>query len=40
MLSAFLEPVVINHEETGIEAIRDVGAGGHFFSSDHTLEAL
>ena len=37
MLSAFLEPVVINREETGIDAIKEVGAGGHFFASPHTL---
>ena len=38
MLSAFLAPVVINRDETGIDAIKDVGAGGHFFSTEHTLE--
>ena len=38
MLSAFLEPVVINQEETGIEAMKDVGPGGHFFSTEHTLD--
>lgn len=38
MLSAFLQPVDINREEIGIEAIREVGAGGHFFSAAHTLE--
>ena len=37
MLSAFLQPVIINREEIGIEAIKEVGAGGHFFSSEHTL---
>ncbi len=38
MLAAFLDPVTINRKETGISAIRDVGAGGHFFASEHTLE--
>ena len=37
MLSAFLDPVIINREEIGIDAIKEVGAGGHFFSSEHTL---
>ena len=38
MLSAFLQPITINRKETGIEAIKEVGAGGHFFAADHTLE--
>ena len=37
-LAAFLDPVEIDEASFGIEAIRDVGPGGHFFGTAHTLE--
>ena len=38
MMAEFLRPVAVNNQELAIEAIRDVGPGGHFFSTPHTLE--
>lgn len=38
MMVQFLEPVPINEAELGIEAINEVGPGGHFFGSAHTME--
>ncbi|MEX2296164.1 MAG: trimethylamine methyltransferase family protein, partial [Dongiaceae bacterium] len=38
MMREFLEPPVIDEAELGIEAIREVGPGGHFFGVGHTLE--
>ena len=38
MQAAFLEPVSIDDDSLGIEAIAEVGPGGHFFGSAHTLE--
>ena len=37
MMAEFLRPVQVGTEELGLEAIRDVGPGGHFFSTAHTL---
>jgi trimethylamine--corrinoid protein Co-methyltransferase len=37
-MSAMLEPLKINLEETGLEAMREVGPGGHFFGCGHTME--
>jgi len=37
-MSKLLEPLKINLEETGLEAMREVGPGGHFFGCAHTLE--
>lgn len=37
MMAAYLEPPVINSEELGLAAIAEVGPGGHFFGSSHTL---
>jgi trimethylamine--corrinoid protein Co-methyltransferase len=37
-LSEILRPVVVNDAELGIDAIAEVGPGGHFFASAHTLE--
>ena len=33
-----LEPLKINLEETGLEAMREVGPGGHCFGCAHTME--
>lgn len=37
-LAEFLKPLDIREEEVGFEAIQEVGPGGHFFGSSHTLE--
>lgn len=37
-LSEVLRPVVVDDAELGIDAIAEVGPGGHFFASAHTLE--
>ena len=36
--SALLDPVIVNEEEIGLDAIAEVGAGGHFFGATHTLD--
>ena len=38
MQAAFLQPVNMDAEEFGLDAIAEVGPGGHFFGSAHTLE--
>ena len=38
MMAEFLRPLEITEESLGLEAIRDVGPGGHFFGTPHTLE--
>ncbi len=37
MMAEFLTPSEVTEETLGFEAIRDVGPGGHFFGTDHTL---
>ena len=37
MVSEFLQPLEINEDALGVEAIREVGPGGHFFGAQHTL---
>ena len=37
MMAAFLEPLVVDEDSLGLEAIQDVGPGGHFFGTEHTL---
>jgi trimethylamine--corrinoid protein Co-methyltransferase len=37
-MSKMLEPIKIDLAETGLEAMREVGPGGHFFGCAHTLE--
>jgi trimethylamine--corrinoid protein Co-methyltransferase len=37
-MSALLEPIRIDLEEAGLEAMREVGPGGHFFGCDHTKQ--
>ena len=34
----FMKPIEVNEEEMGIVAIEEVGPGGHFFGSQHTLD--
>ncbi|MDF2097394.1 trimethylamine methyltransferase family protein [Aquibaculum arenosum] len=36
-MAEFLQPLPVNEEELGLEAVRDVGPGGHFFGTAHTL---
>ncbi len=37
MMAAYLDPIAIDQESLAVEAIRDVGAGGHFFGAEHTM---
>lgn len=37
MLSETLQPIEVNERNLGLDAIREVGAGGHFFGAQHTL---
>ena len=36
MLAEFLTPLVVDDDTLALEAIRDVGPGGHFFGTAHT----
>jgi trimethylamine--corrinoid protein Co-methyltransferase len=36
MVAEFLDPLVIDDDALALEAIRDVGPGGHFFGTPHT----
>ncbi|MGD8348006.1 MAG: trimethylamine methyltransferase family protein [Gammaproteobacteria bacterium] len=38
MVAASLEPFEVNRETLALDAIREVGPGGHFFGSQHTME--
>ena len=38
MISEVLQPMVVNEGSLGFEAMVDVGPGGHFFGTAHTLE--
>ena len=38
MQAAFLQPVDMDQDSVGLDAIEEVGPGGHFFGSAHTLE--
>ncbi|MGH2513528.1 MAG: trimethylamine methyltransferase family protein, partial [Candidatus Limnocylindrales bacterium] len=38
MMAEVLVPFAVDQAEIGFEAIRDVGPGGHFFGTAHTLE--
>jgi trimethylamine---corrinoid protein Co-methyltransferase len=37
MVKSFLQPIEINDDALGFEAIKEVGPGGHFFGAQHTL---
>jgi trimethylamine--corrinoid protein Co-methyltransferase len=37
MMREFLNPIRIDEDSIGLEAIREVGPGGHFFGTGHTL---
>jgi trimethylamine--corrinoid protein Co-methyltransferase len=38
MVAASLEPFEVDAETLALDAIREVGPGGHFFGSEHTME--
>ncbi|MEE9415258.1 MAG: trimethylamine methyltransferase family protein [Acidimicrobiales bacterium] len=38
MIAESFTPVLINEEELALDAITEVGPGGHFFGVDHTLQ--
>ena len=38
MQSAFLQPVIVDDDTLALDAIEEVGPGGHFFGAAHTLE--
>jgi trimethylamine--corrinoid protein Co-methyltransferase len=38
MMAELLQPIEVNEETLGLEAIREVGPGGHFFGTPHTLD--
>ncbi len=38
MVAEFLKPLDVSPAALGLDAIRDVGPGGHFFGTPHTLE--
>jgi trimethylamine--corrinoid protein Co-methyltransferase len=38
MVAAFLDPIVVDEDSLALDAIRDVGPGGHFFGTAHTQE--
>ncbi|GAB5471515.1 MAG: trimethylamine methyltransferase family protein [Rhodospirillales bacterium] len=37
-MSEFLQPIEVTENSLGLEAVREVGPGGHFFGAQHTLE--
>jgi trimethylamine---corrinoid protein Co-methyltransferase len=37
MVSEFLQPLDTSEDALGVDAIREVGPGGHFFGAQHTL---
>ena len=36
-MHAMLQPITINREEMGLDAMAEVGPGGHFFGAAHTM---
>ena len=36
MVEAFLDPLVVDEETLALDAMREVGPGGHFFGAEHT----
>jgi trimethylamine--corrinoid protein Co-methyltransferase len=38
MIVAYLEPIVVDEQTMAVDAIGEVGPGGHFFGSPHTIE--
>jgi trimethylamine--corrinoid protein Co-methyltransferase len=38
MVQTYLEPIDFSSDALAMDAIRDVGPGGHFFGTQHTLD--
>ena len=38
MMAAYCDPMVVDTDSLALEAIREVGPGGHFFGTPHTME--
>jgi len=38
MMAAYFQPIAVTEATLALEAIRDVGAGGHFFGAAHTMD--
>ncbi len=38
MMSETLRPIEVNESELALDAIKEVGAGGHFFGTQHTID--
>jgi trimethylamine---corrinoid protein Co-methyltransferase len=38
MMAEYLQPIGVGEHDLALDAIREVGPGGHFFGSPHTLE--
>jgi trimethylamine--corrinoid protein Co-methyltransferase len=38
MMAAYLEPIPVTEATLAVDAIRDVGPGGHFFGAAHTMD--
>ncbi|MDX1711221.1 MAG: trimethylamine methyltransferase family protein [Rhodovibrionaceae bacterium] len=38
MMAETLQPLDVSRESIGVDAVRDVGPGGHFFGTAHTME--
>jgi trimethylamine--corrinoid protein Co-methyltransferase len=37
MMGEFLQPIVVDDDSLALDAIAEVGPGGHFFGAQHTL---
>jgi trimethylamine--corrinoid protein Co-methyltransferase len=37
-MTSFLDPIAVDEAELGLDAMRDVPTGGHFFGTPHTIE--
>ena len=37
-MSKMLQPITITLDEIGLDAMEEVGPGGHFFGCDHTMQ--
>jgi trimethylamine---corrinoid protein Co-methyltransferase len=38
MMAAYFDPIIVDEASLALDAIREVGAGGHFFGAAHTME--
>ena len=38
MVASFLEPLTVDQDTLALDAVREVGPGGHFFGCAHTQE--